>query len=90
MLPIWIWFVLVGGRPGVPGPGGDRMGPAGPPGPIRRSACCLSGRHTGQSCLLQCFQCAMIWREEEQCGTVQDLPAWQVVMWFSTFFMVLQ
>lgn len=32
----------------------------------------------------------MIWRDELQCGTVQLFPAWHVVIWLSTFFIVLQ
>jgi len=29
----------------------------------------LSGKHTGQSCLVQFFQCEMICREDAQCAT---------------------
>ena len=68
------------------------MGPTCPGGPPPRLllSACFKGRQTGQSCRLQCFQWAIICREEEQCGTVHVLPAWQDVMWFRTFFMVRQ
>lgn len=61
-----------------------------PFGLLRFLSACLSGRQTGQSVRVQCFQCEMICRDEEQCGTEHDLPAWHVVMWFKTFFIVLQ
>uniref|UniRef100_A0A6B0TV04 Putative secreted protein n=1 Tax=Ixodes ricinus TaxID=34613 RepID=A0A6B0TV04_IXORI len=56
----------------------------------RLSEACLSGRQTGQSLRVQFFQCEMICREEAQWGTGHVLPAWQLVMWFSTFFIVRQ
>ena len=31
--------------------------------------CCFNGKQTEQSSLLHCFQCAIICREEAQCGT---------------------
>lgn len=51
---------------------------------------CFSGKQTGQSLRVQCFQWLMIWREELQWATEQLLPAWHEVMWLRTFFMVLQ
>lgn len=61
-----------------------------PLGLLRFLSACLSGKQTGQSLRTQCFQWLIIWRDELQCGTLQLFPAWHVVIWFKTFFMVLQ
>ena len=34
--------------------------------------CPFKGEHTAQSSLLHCFQCAMICRDEAQCGTKKN------------------
>ena len=57
---------------------------------LLKSILCFSGTHTGQSSLLQCFQCAMICRDDEQCATWHSLPELQAVMWVRTLFMVRQ
>ena len=93
MLFIWgccCWGAECGS---ISGPGGLRMGPAWPGGPpmvLFLLSACLRGKHTGQSCRLQCFQWAMICLEDAQCGTVHVLSAWHDPKWFSTFFIVLQ
>lgn len=55
-----------------------------------RSEACFKGKHTGQSLRVQFFQWEIICLEEEQCGTPQDFPAWHVVMWLNTCFIVRQ
>ena len=50
----------------------------------------LSGWQTGQSGLLQFFQCAMICLEDAQCGMVHVRPSLHCDMWVRTLRMVRQ
>ena len=49
--------------------GGFLLANAGQYIPLLLSDACFRGRHTGQSCLRQFFQCEMICRDEAQWAT---------------------